>query len=210
MAESKKRPGCRLAEFHASGAQLKTSNRRGSPRSSEDAGSSKADDQLIPYRSQATRRQCQPCGRCRIAADSESVRRPEIDVNYYRRWDLNPHGRYRPEDFKSSASAIPPRRLLRRSTDRQELPQKERARTAGPVRGRRRRSVDSHSVEPEGGIRIHNQQEPVIGLRDRSLLGPIYESGQGLATDPPTIRGHPKRTPSANRDRNRSVPGLAQ
>jgi hypothetical protein len=110
MAESKKRPGCRLAEFHASGAQLKTSNRRGSPRSSEDAGSSKADDQLIPYRSQATRRQCQPCGRCRIAADSESVRRPEIDVNYYRRWDLNPHGRYRPEDFKSSASAIPPRR----------------------------------------------------------------------------------------------------
>ena len=30
------------------------------------------------------------------------MRRPEIDVNYYRRWNLNPHWRYRPEDFKSS------------------------------------------------------------------------------------------------------------
>jgi site-specific recombinase XerC len=28
----------------------------------------------------------------------------------YRRWDSNPHGGYPPEDFKSSASAIPPRR----------------------------------------------------------------------------------------------------
>ena len=37
----------------------------------------------------------------------------------YRRWELNPHGRFRPEDFKSSASAIPPRRLLTRMINRQ-------------------------------------------------------------------------------------------
>ena len=32
------------------------------------------------------------------------------DGTQYRRWESNPHGRSRPEDFKSSASAIPPRR----------------------------------------------------------------------------------------------------
>ena len=34
----------------------------------------------------------------------------------YRRWESNPHGRSRPEDFKSSASAIPPRRQDSRSS----------------------------------------------------------------------------------------------
>jgi hypothetical protein len=40
--------------------------------------------------------------------------------------------------------------LRRRSTDRQGLPREERARPAGSVRGPRRRSFDSHSVETEG------------------------------------------------------------
>ena len=65
----------------------------------------------------------------------------------YRRWESNPHGRFRPEDFKSSASAIPPRRLLRRSIDRQEMPQKEKAGPARPVRDRR--WSDSQSIGPE-------------------------------------------------------------
>jgi hypothetical protein len=51
------------------------------------------------------------------------------------------------EHFKSSASAIPRRRLLRRSIDRQEMPQKERAGPARPV-GDRRWS-DSQSIGPE-------------------------------------------------------------
>src|SRR5208337_5365156 len=50
----------------------------------------------------------------------DMMRPPRIDVSHYRRWDLNPHWRFRPEDFKSSASAIPPRRLLRRRIDRRE------------------------------------------------------------------------------------------
>ena len=43
-----------------------------------------------------------PSGRI-LAAYAGSCRK-------YRRWESNPHGRSRPEDFKSSASAIPPRR----------------------------------------------------------------------------------------------------
>ena len=131
---------CRRAPFHTAGqvvGQLETSGRQGSPRSSEYAGPSRADDQFIPYRSQATRRQCQPCGHCKVAAIPAFMRLPRIDVSHYRRWDLNPHGGFPPEDFKSSASAIPPRRLLRRTIDRQDMPQKERAGPARPDRDRR-------------------------------------------------------------------------
>ena len=80
----------------------------------------------------------------RAARGRRSCANPQLE---YRRWESNPHGRFRPEDFKSSASAIPPRRLLRRSIDRQEMPQKERAEPARPVRDRR--WSDSQSIGPE-------------------------------------------------------------
>ena len=80
----------------------------------------------------------------RAARGRRSCANPQLE---YRRWESNPHGRFRPEDFKSSASAIPPRRLLRRSIDRQEMPQKERAGPARPVRDRR--WSDSQSIGPE-------------------------------------------------------------
>src|SRR5271166_5182036 len=82
--------------------------------------------------------------RSRAARGRQSCANPQLE---YRRWESNPHGRFRPEDFKSSASAIPPRRLLRRSIDRQEMPQKERAGPARPVRDRR--WSDSQSIGPQ-------------------------------------------------------------
>ena len=82
--------------------------------------------------------------RSRAARGRRSCASPQLE---YRRWESNPHGRFRPEDFKSSASAIPPRRLLRRSIDRQEMPQKERAGPARPVHDRR--WSDSQSIGPE-------------------------------------------------------------
>ena len=84
----------------------------------------------------------------------------------YRRWESNPHGRFRPEDFKSSASAIPPRRLLRRRIDRQEMPQKERAGPAGPVRDRR--WSDSQSIGPE---RWNSKPRPAQTSPRRTFTG---------------------------------------
>ena len=82
-----------------------------------------------------------------VVAQRAADGRVPIRNSKYRRWESNPHGRFRPEDFKSSASAIPPRRLLRRSIDRQEMPQKEKAGAARPVRDRR--WSDSQSIGPE-------------------------------------------------------------
>ena len=98
-------------------------------------------EHLWPARSTAP-----PFGLCCRIPEISGFRIGRSDSEY-RRWESNPHGRFRPEDFKSSASAIPPRRLLRRSIDRQKMPQKERAGPARPVRDRR--WSDSQSIGPE-------------------------------------------------------------
>jgi hypothetical protein len=57
-----------------------------------------------------------------VSMSRNPVEIPEVDascrvVSYpdveYRRWESNPHGGSPPEDFKSSASALPPRRQIR-------------------------------------------------------------------------------------------------
>jgi len=88
---------------------------------------------------------------------------------------------------------------LRRSIDRQELPQKERAGPARPVHtvGIIAGSIRGGS-DLRGGIGIHDQQAPQNRLRDLPLLRPIYLAGLRPATDPrgwlrgSLLRRHPR------------------
>ena len=87
------------------------------------------------------------------------------------------------EHFKSSASAIPPRRLLRRSIDRQEMPQKGKSRAgqAGSRSALVRFAVDwTRAVE----LQSTTQHGPHHRYRGIPLLRPIYLASQRPATDP--------------------------
>jgi hypothetical protein len=79
---------------------------------------------------------------------------------------------------------------LRRSIDRQELPQKDRA---GPARPVHTVGVGAGSIRSRsdlcGEIGIHDQQAPQNRFRDLLLLRPIYLAVQRPATDP---RGWPR------------------
>ena len=70
-----------------------------------------------------------------VVATSRPLSAP---VNECRRWESNPHGGYPPEDFKSSASAVSPRRPS--EIDRETL--------------------TTHAIQSEGGVRG-------FGLRSR-------------------------------------------
>jgi hypothetical protein len=98
------------------------------------------------------------------------MRLPGIDVNHYRRWESNPHGRSRPEDFKSSASAIPPRRQVRG-------PSRPRDRRRQEVRGSH---LNRHSVSPSTGAGAFVRDPDFRGLRFWQAEGVGFEPTDGL------------------------------
>ena len=184
--------GRRSTPQDRSSGQLETSGRQGSPRSSEYAGPSRADDQFIPYRSQATRRQCQPCGRCKVAAIPAFMRLPRMDVSHT-------GGGSRTHTGVSAQRILSPQRLPFRhagscgevSTGRRCHKRKEPGRPgrfaigAGPIRSRSDRS---------GGTPIHDQHGPHHRYRGIPLLRPIYLASQRPATDPRgSVRGSSRR-----------------
>jgi hypothetical protein len=109
------------------------------------------------------------------------------DQTQYRRWESNPHGGSPPEDFKSSASAIPPRRHVRCRSE----PKMDRALASSARRNARleiRTSETSRrcrliTVSGGGGIRTHGWLAPSTVFKtvpiDHSGTPPVGSDARG-------------------------------